>query len=137
MNQKLKIGIGAAGFVLFAVLLTVSILLPRDLQGDVLRLRLLSKAHSDTGSLATFELHNENGPKVDVWSAVMYQPDGQRDIAIAPITLEKGDKAKIPIEVPSEGKWQVGFLVNKHPRQRSARGTIVFSEWIDSTQTPK
>lgn len=137
MSLRLKIRLAAVGVVLLAVLLTVSILIPKDLQGDVLRLRLLSMAKSGTGSLATFELHNDKGPKVDVWSAVVSQPDGQRDVAVTPITMEKGDTATIAIEAPSEGKWQVGFLVNKHPRQKSPRGTLVFSEWMDSTQTPK
>lgn len=138
MTPKWKTVLLVAAILLLAVvLLTEGVLIPRQIQGDVLRVRLVGLSQTEEETRATFELRNVEGPKVDLWNAVLSQPQSEREIAITPVTLEKGDAATIELAVPTEGKWQVLFYVNRHPREEHEEGTIVYSEWIDSTVAPR
>jgi hypothetical protein len=135
MSTNWKIGIGAAAVLSVAtVLLTEGVLFPKQIQGDVLTVRLVMLKPSDSGLRATFELRNEDGPKVDLWSATLTGSNHERDIDIKTVTMNKGDTTTIEIQVPTEGKWQVCFRVSKHPKDEHRRGTLVYTDWFDSDE---
>ena len=137
MRTKLKIGL--AGLLLVTVLVvlfTEGVIIPKQLQPNVLPIRLLSVATTDTGAQAVFELRNESGSRVDVWAAASLNV-GTKDrhdmvnTRIDPISIDEDRAARIAVNVPSDKDWQLMIRVARHGARE---GTIVFSDWASDSR---
>jgi hypothetical protein len=137
MTTKRKIGIVAVVVALLLIgLLTEGVLIPKQLQPNVLPIRLLSVTTMETGREAVYELRNESRSTVDVWGSASLNvgtPDDfeLREIQITPVSIGDGKAARISLSVPDEKNWQLMLRVARHGAQQ---GTIVFSEWSSDRQ---
>ena len=131
MATKWKIGIAAIVVVVVVILFSDGVLLPKQLQPNVLPIRLLSVTTTETGRQAVYELRNESGSTVDIWAAASLNvgtPDEfeLQHTRIAPVSIEDGQAARLSIAVPDDKGWQAMIRV---ARPAAQKGTIVFSEW--------
>jgi hypothetical protein len=132
MTKKWKVGLAAvAAALIIVVLLTEGVLIPKQLQPNVLPIRLLSVTATEGGRQAVYELRNESGSKVDVWAAAdlnVGKPENYeiQEMQITPFSIEEGDAARISVIVPDEESWQIMLRVARHGAKE---GTVVFSEW--------
>lgn len=136
MTTKWKIGIAAIVVAVLILLLTEGVLIPKQLQPNVLPIRLLSVTTTETGRQAVYELRNESGSKVDVWAAASLNVGTPEDYKcqhtqITPVSIDDGQAARISIAVPGDKGWQAMVPVARHGAQK---GTIVFSEWSPDRQ---
>lgn len=136
MTTKWKLATAALAFSgLSVVLLTEGVLIPEQLQPNVLPLRLLSVNVTDDGKQAVYELQNDSGSKVDIWPVAELHI-GKKDnfrvqrVRLAPVSIDKGQAAQITFSIPDDQEWQVVLRVAFH---RARKGTLVFSEWSAET----
>ena len=148
MKTKARIGIGVLAVALLVILLTESVVIPKQLQGDVLPLEFKGY-RDDTTLTAVFEMHNQSGSPVVVWENARLI-NGETDKEIEWITLERtvipeNKSGTLVVEPPRDSIWRVEFSVARFgPRQqrkfeagRTVKGTVCVSAVVpkfDSTQ---
>ena len=122
MNTKAKLAIGALAVVVAIVLLTEGVLIPKQLQPDVLPLRF--KEYQDDVTLtAVFEFDNEADSPVVVWESVGLITHGNNQeretVSIERTQIPQGGTALIAVPVPADCPWQVEFSVARFgPKQQ-------------------
>jgi hypothetical protein len=132
MNTKVTTRIASVLLILVLAALGIQVLFfPKQLQPDVLPIRLLSVARTGTGTEAVFELRNESGTSIDVWPAASLNVGTQdrfetQNTLIDPISIEEDQAARITVKVPADRDWQLMIRVARHGARE---GTIVFSDW--------
>ncbi len=142
MNTKAKIGIGALAIVLVIVLLTEGVLIPKQLQPNLLPLRF-KEFRDDTTLTAVFEIDNEADSPIVVWESATLvthrdKQNSEEEITIQRTVVPKGQSGTLAVSVPRDCAWQVAFRVARFgPRQqrsfedgRPVEGTIVYSDVV-------
>ena len=141
MNTKAKLVIAALAAVVAIVLLSEGVLIPKQLQPDVLPLRF-KQYQDDTTLTAVFEIDNEADSPVVVWESVgliTHGNDHKREtVSIERTQIPRGSTALIAVPVPRDCPWQVEFSVARFgPKQQKQfqageeiKGTVVISEVV-------
>ena len=130
-RRSLIIGMAGLGVILLVILFTKGALVPKQLQPDVLPIRLLSITPGPIDSTASFELRNTSGSKVDVWDQATLNVGSRdqhevRETQITPITIAHNHAGTITVSVPNSQGWQLMLRVARHG---ATKGTIVYSDW--------
>lgn len=130
MKWKLII-LGVLVLLMFGLMLTEGILIPKQLQPDVLPLRLVSVSVTENGKEAVYELRNNSAAAVDVWAAATLHVGTStqfevQEVQIEPQAIERQKKGIIKVPLPVGKEWQVQLRVSPHLAQSA---TVVFSEW--------
>lgn len=142
MNTKAKIGIGLLAVVLLIVLLTEGVLIPKQLQPDVLPLRF--EEYRENGKLtAVFEMDNKADSSVVVWETatlIAHREPGEdkQEVTLQRTVIPEGQTGTLVVDAPRDCNWQVEFNVARFgPRQQrrfeageTLKGTIVYSDIV-------
>lgn len=142
MSTKTKVGFGALVIVFVVLLLTEGVLIPKQLQPDVLPVRFVGY-RDGTDLTAVFEIANRAGSPVVVWEAaelIIHRGTSQEEqqIVIPRTTIAEEESAVVVVDAPRDCAWQVKFRAarfgpSERRRYEAAKpltGTVVYSDIV-------